>query len=145
MATRRNRSLGELERDYQQKIKQLDAQRAEQIKQITETDEQLKAYEEKLRWVRTLITAPEGSLPQPEPKRRRRAPARELTYRVLHKRLGSWLTGAQIKTLIRKDTNHRLSRQTVNVHLRQLEKEGKIRRQRAPAGSGGAHYVYAAV
>ena len=108
----------------------------------------MRAYEEKLRWVQTLISSPGDALPQPAPRRRRRrrrSPVKEVTYKVLANRPGQWITGAQVKTLIRKDFHKRPSRQSINVNLRQLEKSGKIRRRRAPSGSGGAHYVYAAV
>ncbi len=148
MTTGKDLSLGELEALYQQKIRHWADQRAALVAKISEVDQRLNAYEEKLRWVKTLITAPEGSLPQPPARarrRRRKSPVKEVTYRVLRDRPGQWLTGAQIKTAIRKDTHKRPSRQSINVNLRLLEKSGKIRRRRAPKGSGGAHYVYSAV
>ncbi len=147
MAATKDRSLGELEASYKQQLQNWTDQRAEQVQKLAEIDRQLRAYEEKLRWVQTLIASPDGALPEPPRKRRRRrkAPVKELTYGVLQRRPGQWLTGAQIKTAIRKDTHKRPSRQSINVNLRLLEKTGKIRRRPAPKGSGGAHYVYSAV
>ena len=144
----KDRSLGELEATYQQKLKYWTEQRADLVAKLAQVDQALKAYEEKLRWVRTLIVSPDGALPQPAPgkgRRRRRSPVKEVTYGVLANRRGEWLTGAQIKTAIRKDFRKRPSRQSINVNLRLLEKAGKIRRRPAPKGSGGAHYVYSAV
>ena len=146
MAQTKDRSLGELEAAYRQKVQYWANQRAEQVQKLAEIDRQLRAYEEKLRWVQTLIASPDGALPDPPRKRRRRkAPVKELTHGVLERRPGQWLTGAQIKTAIRKDTHKRPSRQSINVNLRLLERTGKIRRRPAPKGSGGAHYVYSAV
>ncbi len=146
MASSKDRSLGDLEATYRSKMQQLMDRREGLVGELSVLDQQLAAYEEKLRWVRTLISTPDGALPQPKAKRRRRrSPVKEVTYKVLANRPGQWLTGAQIKTAIRKDFHKRPSRQSINVNLRQLEKSGKIRRRRAPRGSGGAHYVYAAV
>ena len=49
---------------------------------------------------------------------------REATLKVLRNRPGQRLTVAQIRTLIRKDTNRRASRQSVNVNLDILEQAG---------------------
>lgn len=147
MAESKDRSLGELESTYKQKLKHWTDQRAELVARLAHVDQQLRACEEKLRWVQTLIVSPDGALP-PAPKkgrRRRRSPVKELTYKVLANRPGQWLTGSQIKTLIRKDFHKRPSRQSINVNLRLLEKTGRIRRRPAPKGSAGAHYVYSAV
>ncbi len=147
MAQSKDRSLGELESTYRQKLKYWTDQRAEMVDKLAHVDQQLRACEEKLRWVQTLIVSPDGALPAPPLKmgRRRKSPVKEVTYNVLANRRGQWLTGAQIKTLARKDFNKRPSRQSINVNLRLLEKTGKIRRRPAPKGSGGAHYVYSAV
>jgi hypothetical protein len=147
MAETKDRSLGELEASYKQQLQYWTDQRAEQVKKLAEIDRQLAAYEEKLRWVKTLITSPDGVLPEPPRTgtRRRKSPVKELTYGVLKRRPGQWLTGGEIKTAIRKDTHKRPSRQSINVNLRLLEKTGQIRRRPAPKGSGGAHYVYSAV
>ncbi len=148
MAGTKDRSLGEMEASYKQKLKYWTNQRAELLAKMGHVDQQLRAYEEKLRWVQTLIASPDGALPQPAgtgKRRRRKSPVKELTYKVMANRPGQWITGSQIKTLIRKDFHKRPSRQSINVNLRLLEKEGKIRRRPAPKGSGGAHYVYSAV
>ncbi len=147
MASTKDRSLGEMEATYQQKLQYWTGQRSELVARLAHVDGQLKACEEKLRWVQTLISSPDGALPAPAKtgRRRRKSPVKELTYRVLANRPGQWLTGAQIKTAIRKDTHKRPSRQSINVNLRLLEKTGNIRRRPAPKGSGGAHYVYSAV
>ncbi len=148
MAQSKDRSLGELEATYRQQLKHWTDQRAGLVARLADVDQQLRACEEKLRWVRTLISSPDGVLPAPAPRkgrRRRKSPVKEVTYKVLANRPGQWLTGSQIKTLIRKDFHKRPSRQSINVNLRLLEKTGKIRRRPAPKGSGGAHYVYSAV
>ncbi len=148
MAGSKDRSLGEMEATYKQQLQHWTNQRAELVTKLSQVDQQLKAVEEKLRWVQTLITSPDGALPPVVPKggrRRRKSPVKEVTYQVLRDRPGQWLTGGQIKTAIRKDTHKRPSRQSINVNLRLLEKAGSIRRRPAPRGSGGAHYVYSAV
>jgi hypothetical protein len=141
----KNRSLGELEALYRQKIKHYGDQRAALVGQLRRCDEQLKTYEEKLRWVKNLIASPEGALPSPPRRRRRKAPVKEVTYLVLKNRPGQWLTAAQVRTAIRNDTSKRVSRQSVNVNLNLLEKAGQVRRRPAPKGSGGARYVFQAV
>ncbi len=148
MASSKDRSLGELEATYQQQLQHWTAQRADLVAKLADVDAQIRASEEKLRWVQTLISSPDGALPSPPKKPRRRSrksPVKQVTYGVLANRPGKWLTGAQIKTAIRKDFHKRPSRQSINVNLRLLEKAGKIRRRPAPKGSGGAHYVYSAV
>lgn len=148
MAGNKDLSLGEMEATYQRQLQHWTGQRTELVAKLSHVDQQLRAAEEKLRWVQTLIASPNGALPSAAPKtggRRRKSPVKELTYQVLRNRPGQWLTGGQIKTAIRKDTNKRPSRQSINVNLRLLEKQGKIRRRPAPKGSGGAHYVYSAV
>ncbi len=148
MSRSKDLSLGELEALYKSKIRHWTDRRAELASQLAQCDQQLKVNEEKLRWVRTLIVSPEGALPvtpSGTKKRRRKSPVKEVTYKVLANRPGQWLTGAQIKTLARKDFNKRPSRQSINVNLNLLEKTGQIRRRPAPKGSGGAHYVFSAV
>ncbi len=148
MADTKDRSLGELEALYQSKIGHWADRRAKLVAELGDCDQQLRAYEEKLRWVRTLIVSPEGVLPAAPvstQKRRRKSPVKQVTYQVLSNRPGQWLTAKQIRTTIRKDTNKRVSRQSVNVNLNLLEKAGQIQRRPAPKGSGGAHYVFSAV
>lgn len=148
MANGKNQSLGELEAQYRQKIQYWGAQRADLVAKLDECDRELKAYEEKLHWVQTLIVSPHGPAPPPPGKKRRRqrkSPVKLVTYQALRNRPGQWLTAQQIMTAIRKDSSKRPSRQSVNVNLNLLEKAGKIQRRPAPKGkSGGAHYVYSA-
>ena len=148
MAKGEDRSLGELEALYKKKIRHLSDQRADLASQLGECDEKLKAYEQKLRWVRELITSPEGTAPLPEPapkRRRRKSPVHDVTLEALRQRSGQWLTVRQVLTAIRKDTGQRVSRQSVNVNLNLLEKASKVRRRPAPPGSGGSRFVFAAV
>ncbi len=141
----KNRSLGELETSYRNKIQELTDQRTQLAAQLDSCDEKLRAFQEKLHWVQTLIVAPDGGrIPKPT-KRRRKSPVKLLTYQVLRDRPGQWLTAKQIFTAIRKDTKKRVSRQSINVNLNLLEKSGQIRRRPAPKGSGGAQYVFSAV
>ncbi len=145
MAGGKNQSLGELEATYQQKMKHWSEQRAALVAKLDDCDRELRAYEEKLHWVQTLIVSPHGpALPLPgKQRRRRKSPVKLVTYQTLKNRPGQWLTAQQIMTAIRKDSSKRPSRQSVNVNLNLLEKAGKIQRRPAPRGkSGGAHYVY---
>lgn len=146
MAGGKDTSLGQLETSYRSKIQELTDQRARLTEQLDACDEQLRTFQEKLHWVQTLIVAPDGArIPQRRTKRGRKSPVKLLTYQVLRDRPGQWLTARQIFTAIRKDTNKRVSRQSINVNLNLLEKTGQIRRRPAPKGSGGAHYVFTAV
>ncbi len=147
MTPGKDRSLGELEAGYKEKIKELTDQRVAIAKQLEELDRKLKAYGEKLHWVRTLIVAPDSTDQLPRTKRKRgprRSPVREAVYQVLSDRRGQWFTARQIGTLIRKDTSKRPSRQSVNVNLNLLEKTGRVQRRPAPRGSGGAQFVFSA-
>ena len=147
MAEGKEQSLGELEALYQQKIQYWSAQRAELVARLDECDRELRAYEEKLHWVQTLIVSPHGPAPPPPTKKRRKrkSPVKLVTYQALKNRPGEWLTAQQIMTAIRKDSSKRPSRQSINVNLNLLERAGKIQRRPAPKGkSGGAHYVYSA-
>ena len=148
MARGKDRSLGELEALYQEKIRQLSDQRTKLVNQLGDCDEKLKAYEQKLRWVRTLITSPEGAAPVQElshKRRRRKSPVLEVTLGALRQRPGQWLTARQLLAAIKKDTGKRVSRQAVNVNLNLLEKAGKVRRRPAPQGSGGSQFVYSLI
>ncbi len=145
MTVGKDTSLGQLETSYRSKIQELTEQRAELSKQLGACDEQLKVFQEKLHWVQTLIVAPDGARIPQRTKRRRKSPVKLITYQVLRDRPGQWLTARQIFTAIRKDTNKRVSRQSINVNLNLLEKSGQIQRRPAPKGSGGAQYVFSAV
>ena len=141
-------SLGELETLYLQKIKSFNEERTALVKRLGECDKQLKAYEERLHWVRSMIASPDSSAPLPAPAKKRRrqrhSPVRAATLKVLRERPGQWLTSSQILTAIRR-TRRRASRQSVNVNLNQLRKSGEVQRRRAPAGSDGAQYIYSAI
>ncbi|MEE8524230.1 MAG: hypothetical protein V3T72_09890 [Thermoanaerobaculia bacterium] len=148
MTTGKHLSLGELEALYRQKIKTLTEERTALANRIGECDDKLKTFEEKLRWVRTLIAAPDSSAPLPvarKKRRQRRSPVRVATLKALRNHPGQWLTAQQILAAIRKTTHKRVSRQSVNVNLNKLEKARQVRRRPAPAGSGGAQFVYSAV
>lgn len=144
MTEGKNQSLGELEESYRVRIQKLTDQRTELANQLAACDQEMRGYQEKLHWVQTLIVSPHGQR-VPRRKRRRKSPVKLLTYQVLSKRPGEWLTARQIFSLIRKDTHKRPSRQSINVNLNLLEKDGKVRRRPAPKGSGGAQYVYSVV
>ncbi len=148
MTGSKDRSLGELEASYKTKIEELTDQRLAVAKQLEEVDRKLKAYGEKLHWVRSLIAAPDSTEQPPKIKRKkappRKSPVREATYQVLSDRRGQWFTASQVRTLIRKDTNKRASRQAINVNLNQLEKTGRVQRRPAPRESGRAQFVYSA-
>ncbi len=149
MAASKDRSLGEMEALYKQKIQALTNQRVGLVKQLDDVDQKLKAYGEKLHWVRNLIVAPEDTAPPPPPagKKKRKprySPVKEATLIVLRNRRGQWLTARKIRTLIRTDTSRRVSRQSVNVNLNLLEREGHVKRRPAPKGSGGAQFVFSA-
>ncbi len=148
MASSKHLSLGELETLYLQKIESFNEERAVLVKRLGECDNQLKAYEERLRWVRSMIASPDSSAPLPSPKKKRRrqrhSPVRVATLEVLREHPGQWLTSSQILTAIRR-TRRRASRQSVNVNLNQLRQAGQVQRRRAPAGSDGAQYIYSAI
>jgi hypothetical protein len=148
MATGKDLSLGELEALYLQKIKTLTDERTALTARLGKCDDELKTFEEKLRWVRTLMKAPDSAAPLPVAtgkRRRRRSPVRTATLKVLRTSPGQWLTASQILTAIRRETRKRVSRQAVNVNLNKLQEDRKVQRRQAPAGSGGAQFVYSAV
>ena len=152
-----NRSLSELESLYKQKLQHWTDRRTALVKEVQQCEEQMTAYDQKLRYIRALVNGPEAAAAAPSPvppvkrpatakkgKRRRRSPIREATLKVLRNRPGQKLTVAQIRTAIRKDTHRRCSRQAVNVNVDILEEAGQIKRERAPKGSG-ARFVFWAV
>lgn len=148
MATGKDLSLGELEALYRQKIKTLTEERTALANRLGECDDKLKAFEEKLRWVRALAKSPHSAAPLPKPRkkrRQRRSPVRAATLKVLRENPGQWLTASQILAFIRRESRKRVSRQAVNVNLNKLMENRQVQRRRAPAGSGGAHFVYSAV
>ena len=144
------RSLGELKELYSRKIRYWTDQQHEHEKKIAQCKQEIKAYEAKLRHVEALMGAPAAPKAATAPrrrtkKRRRRAsPVKVATLQALRNRPGERLTTKQLITAIRKDTGKRVSRQSVNVNLRLLEKEGLLRKQPAPSGAG-ARFVYSAM
>ncbi len=152
----KNKSLEELETLYRQKLQQWSDRRAEHLKQAEECEQQMAAYEQKLRHIVAIVNGQEAAaalqtrVPTAQAayrrtgKRRRRSPLREATLMVLRNRPGRKLTARQIRTAMRKDANKRCSRQTVNNNVTALEEMGLIRRERAPRGSG-AQFVFWAV
>jgi hypothetical protein len=148
----KDRSLAELETLYQQKLQHWTDTRLEHLKQAEKCEQQMSAYDQKLRYIRALVNGPQAAAAGPVPKapvkrrgkRRRKSPIRDATLLVLRNRPGQRLTVPQIRTAIRKDTHKRCSRQAVNVNVNVLEEDGLVRRARAPKGSG-AQFVYWAV
>ncbi len=150
----KDRSLAELEVLYQQKLQHWAGRRDELLKQVQACEQQMAAYDQKLRYVRALVSGSEAVPVAPakiaqagkrgKVKRRRKSPVRDATLKVLRNRPGQRLTVAQIRTAIRKDTHRRVSRQAINVNADILEEAGLIQRARAPKGSG-ARFVFWAV
>ncbi len=154
----KNRSLAELEDLYQKKLQHWNNRRQEHLEQAQECEQQVAVYDQKLRYIRALVNGPRAAAalpaqPAPAPvkrhrkrnrKRRRKSPIRDATLLVLRNRPGQKLTAGQIRTAIRKDTHKRCSRQAVNVNVNVLEEDGRVRREKAPKGTG-AQFVYWAV
>ena len=149
----KNRSLAELEVLYQQKLQHWTSRKDELLKQVRACEQQMTAYDQKLRYIRALTGGPEAAVMPPKiaqaktpikKRRRRKSPIRDATLKVLRNRPGQKLTVAQIRTAIRKDTHKRASRQAVNVNVDVLEEAGLVKRARAPKGSG-ARFVFWAV
>ncbi len=151
----KNLSLVELEALYRQKFQHWASRKDELLKQVQACDQQMAAYDQKLRYIRALVNGPEAAAAMPsrvaqankkpvKKKRRRKSPIRDATLKVLRNRPGQKLTVAQIRTAIRKDTHRRSSRQAVNVNVDVLEEAGLVKRARAPKGSG-ARFVFWAV
>ncbi len=147
----KQRSLEELEQQYQGKLQHWKDRRLQHLKQAEECEQQVLLYEQKLSHIQALVNGPQAAAPQPRAtpvkragKRRRKSPIRDATLLVLRNRPGQKLTAAQVRTAIRKDTHRRGTRQSVNVNLNQLVQAGLVKRARAPKGSG-AQFVYWAV
>ncbi len=149
----KNRSLAELEDLYQQKVQHWTGRRDELLKQVQACEQQMTAYDQKLRYIQALAGGTEAyAMPTKvaqakkivKKRRRRKSPIRDATLQVLRNRPGQKLTVAQIRTAIRKDTHKRCSRQAVNVNVDKLEEAGLVKRARAPRGSG-ARFVFWAV
>ncbi len=150
----KNRSLSELEVYYRQQLGYWTERRDSFVKQVQACEQQIAAYDQKLRHVRALTNGSDAAAVMPaklaqakkggKVKRRRRSPVREAMIKVLRNRPGQRLTVAQIRTAIRKDTHRRASRQAINVNADILEEAGLIQRARAPRGSG-ARFVFWAV
>ncbi len=155
MSEIKNRSLAELEGLYKEKLQHWTEQRLGYLKQAQECEAKMRLYDQKLRHIQALVDpnavakAPPPMLSVATEKRKpatkyRDTPLRRATLQVLRNRPGQKLTTRQIRTLIRKDTNKRCSRQTVNNNVNILEEQGKILRQRAPKGTG-SQFVFWAV
>ena len=150
----KNRSLAELEALYQEKLQHWTSRKDELLKQVQACEQQMTAYDQKLRYIRALVNGPEAAVAMPpkiaqakkliKKRRRRKSPIRDATLKVLRNRPGQKLTVAQIRTAIRKDTHKRASRQAINVNVDVLEEAGLVKRERAPKGSG-ARFVFWAV
>ena len=147
-----NLSLVELDNLYQQKLQHWTGRRDELLKQAQTCEQQMKAYDQKLRYIRALVNGKEANATQVKVaqakkpgkrKRRRKSPIRDATLQVLRNRPGQKLTVAQIRTAIRKDTHKRCSRQAVNVNVDVLEEAGLVKRERAPKGSGARFVIWA--
>ncbi len=149
------RSLGELKELYTRKIKYWSQQKLKHEEKIEQCRREIKACEAKLRHVEALIGSPAAPAPPPaataktsrrrtKKRRIRRSPVKMATLLALRNRPGELLTTRQVLTAIRKDTHKRVSRQSVTVNLGLLEKEGRVRKQPAPRGSG-ARFVYSIV
>lgn len=149
------RSLGELKELFTRKIEYWSQQKLEHEKKIEECRREIEACEAKLRHVEALIGSPSAPAAAPAaaaktPRRRkkqrriRQSPVKAATLLALRNRPGEQLTTKQVLTAIRKDTSKRVSRQSVTVNLGLLEKEGRVRKQPAPRGSG-ARFVYSIV
>ncbi len=147
-------SLGELKELYTRKIEYWKKQKIEHEKKIEQCQREIQACESKLRHVEALIGSPAAPAAPAAPakkatrkrkKRRiRQSPVKMATLLALRNRPGEQLTIRKLLTAIRKDTRKKVSRQSVTVNLGLLEKEGRVRKQPAPRGSG-ARFVYSIV
>jgi hypothetical protein len=153
----KDRSLTELESLYKSQIAALAEREKQLLAELEECRRQIEEHEQKLRLVGVLAGKP-PALPEPvmAPRRKpaakpagkqrkaRYSPVKVATLQVLRDRPGKRMTVQQIRSAIRKDTNKRVSRQSINVNVDRLEEEGKIRRDRAPRGTN-ARFVFWAV
>ncbi len=149
----KNLSLTQLEDLYTKRLAHWAEQRQGFLKQAQACEQRMAETEQKLRHIQALIGGPQafaatsfpGSSVKPTKKRRRRKSViREATLTALRNRPGQKLSAAQIRTAIRKDTNRRCSRQSVNNNVNVLEEDGLVKRARAPKGTG-AQFVFWAV
>ncbi len=147
------RSLGELKELYIRKIKYWSQQKLEHEEKIEQCRREIKACETKLRHVEALVggpAAPKKAAAVKAPRRRgkkrriRQSPVKMATLVALRNRPGERLNTKRLLAAIRKDTGKRVSRQSVNVNLGLLEKEGRVSKHPAPRGSG-ARFVYSMV
>ncbi len=153
MADITKHSLGELKDIYTRKIRYWKDQLLAHEKKIEQCRREITACEAKLRHVQALVGSPTAapkaattSPPRRGKKRRRnrQSPVKTATWQALRNRAGERLTTNQLLTAIRHDTGKRVSRQSVNVNLGLLEKEGSVQKFTAPKGAG-ARFVYSAV
>ena len=139
---------------YTRKIRYWSRQKDEHEKKIEQCRREIRACQAKLRHVEALIGSPATKAPlkttsvkrkrRTKKRRRRRSPVKIDTLQALRNRPGERLTTKQLLAAIRQDTGKRVSRQSVNVNLGLLEKEGLLQKLPAPRGSG-ARFVYSAV
>ncbi len=146
----KGRSLAELEDLYQKQLQHWTSRMDEALKQVQACEQQMTAFDQKLRHIQALVNGPEAAATPVKVaratksvKKRRKGPIRDATLTVLRNRPGQKLTVAQIRTAIRKDTHKRASRQAVNVNVDVLEEAGLVGRERAPKGSGGRFVFWA--
>lgn len=149
MANTAKLSLAELKALYTRKIEYWQRQKLEHEKQIEQCQQEIQACETKLRHVQALIGEPSTPVPK-TPRRRtrkrrqRHSPVKLATLQALRNRPGERLTTKQLLTAIRKDSGKRVSRQSINVNVGLLEREGLVLKQPAPKGAG-ARFVYSAL
>lgn len=151
MMENEERSLGELEELYNRQIQEWAAKRREHEKEIERCQREIQARRAKLRHVEALLgksgtQTANGAPETPEEKERRRrlAPVKIATWRALRHRPGKRLTTRELLAAIHEDIGKWVSRQSVNVNLGVLEKEGRVQKHPAPRSSG-ARFVYEAV
>lgn len=145
-----NRSLGELKELYNRKVKYWSDKKREHEKAIERCRREIQACDAKLRHIEALLGIPRAK-PAAAPRRRgkkqrrrRPGPVKVATLQAMRNRPGERLTTKQLLAAIRHDTGKRVSRQSVNVNLGQLEKEGLVQKHAAPRGTG-ARFVYSAL
>lgn len=143
-------SLGELKEFYTRKIRYWSEQKEKHEKKLEQCEREIEACETRLRHVEALLGSPPAPTAQTAAKPRRRrskrrrirqSPVKMATLLALRNRPDELLTTKQLLAAIHKDTGKRVSRQSVNVNLGILEKEGRLIKQPAPRGAG-ARFVY---
>ena len=151
MSQLKNASLGELEDTYKRKLQYWKNQQLAYQNKISECLREIATCEANLRHVQALLGVPAPvQVASAKPTRRkkqrrqRRSPVREAALQALRNRAGQRLTTKELIKAIHADTRKKVSRQSVNVNVGVLEKQGLIRRDPAPRGSG-SRFVYSAI